>query len=483
MNNTLDRLTPRAPVRIVHLGLGAFHRAHQAWYTARADPVHEWGIAAFTGRSPDAAELLAHQDCVYSLITRSSDGDRIETVSSIVAAHDGADVAALRDYLARPAVTIVTLTVTEKGYRLDGHGRLDRTDPEVAADIDLLSGLLGDDPAAVSAPAASAEAPEVAPSAHARALQTMPGRLLWALDARRRALPDATLTLIPCDNLSNNRAALLAALDDLAALASPHLRSWISAQVDIVGTSVDRITPRTTDADIDALAARAGRRDPALVVTEPFHSWILSGSIRSARPAWEAAGATFVGDIAPFEQRKLWMLNGAHSLLAYDGIRRGHSTIAEAIGDPQCAAAVDDLWDLAERHLTAAAEAAAAGVDLDLAAYRRDLRARFENPAIAHHLRQIAIDGSVKLRSRVVEPVRLDRAAGATGEAGITAIAAWIRFARAEVRAGRPIDDVAASDIADRAAAADPHRALLDLIAPDLAADDAVVRLVTASAD
>lgn len=466
MNETPDRLSQRAPVRIVHLGLGAFHRAHQAWYTARSDADHEWGIAAFTGRSPDAAEMLAHQDCVYSLVTRSGDGDRIETVSSIVAAHDGADVAALRDYLARPAVTIVTLTVTEKGYRLDGDGRLDRTDPEIAADIDLLSRLLGDDPGTAS---------------DARALRTMPGRLLWALDARRRALPDATLTLIPCDNLSDNRAALFGALDDLAALVSPHLRAWIRAQVDIVSTSVDRITPRTTDADIDALAARTGRNDTALVVTEPFHSWILSGSIRSARPAWESAGAIFVGDIAPFEQRKLWMLNGAHSLLAYDGIRRGHSTIAEAIGDPQCAAAVDDLWDLAERHLTAAAEAA--GVDLDLAAYRRDLRSRFENPAIAHHLRQIAIDGSVKLRSRVVEPVRLDRAAGATGEAGIAAIAAWIRFARAEVRAGRTIDDVAASDIADRAAAADPHRALLDLIAPDLAADDAVVRLVTASAD
>lgn len=458
------RTLPRAPVRIVHLGLGAFHRAHQAWYTAHADPDHEWGIAAFTGRSPDAAETLARQDDVYTLLTRGAEGDHLETVESIVAAHDGGDTDALSDYLTRPEVTVVTLTVTEKGYRRGADGRLDVTDPDIAADICALGEAFADR--------------ENPPGAIANGvLRTMPARLLWALDARRRALPDGTITLIPCDNLDDNGTALRSVVGDLAARTSPSLGAWIDAQVDVVSTSVDRITPRTTADDIDAVAAREGIRDEALVVTEPFHSWILSGRIRADRPRWEDAGASFVSDIEPFEQRKLWMLNGAHSLLASDGILRGHETVAEAIADPDCAALVRDLWDLAQRRLDASADRV--GVDLGLPAYRAALLERFANPAIVHRLRQIAADGSLKLRARIVEPVRRARAEGETGAAGIAAIAAWARFVIAEVQAERPLDDVAAEELGARATDADPHRALLDLLAPDLAADPAVLGVLT----
>lgn len=453
------RTAPRAPVRIVHLGLGAFHRAHQAWYTAQADPDREWGIAAFTGRSPDAATTLARQDDVYTLLTRGRDGDELETVEAIVAAHDGADTEALRGYLARPEVTVVTLTVTEKGYRRGADGRIDVTDPDIAADICALAeGIVDrhDDAGGAIAPGA---------------LRTMPGRLLWALDGRRRALPDSTITLIPCDNIDDNGSALRTVLLDLAALTSPALGAWIEAQVDVVSTSVDRITPRTTPADI-ATVARWGLRDEALVVTEPFHSWILSGPSRAGRPRWEDAGASFVSDIEPFERRKLWMLNGAHSLLAYDGILRGHTTVAEAIADPACAASVDALWDLDASLLDPAA-------DLDLPAYRAALVARFENPAIAHHLRQIAVDGSVKLRARVVDPIRRARERGETGEAALAVIAAWARFVVTEQHAGRTLDDVAADELATRASAPDPHLALLDLLAPDLAADPDVAAALT----
>jgi fructuronate reductase len=442
------RRAPRAPVRIVHLGLGAFHRAHQAWFTAHADPGREWGIAAFTGRSPDQAALLARQDDVYTLLTRGADGDGIETVESIVAAYEGADTDALRDLLRRPEVSIVTLTVTEKGYRLAADGRLDRDDPDVRADLALLAAALGPDAAPVTP----------------GALKTMPGRLLWGLDARRGAVPDAPLALVPCDNLDANGAALERALIDAATAVSPQLAAWIGQRMDIVSTAVDRITPRVTPADVAAFQARTGVDDDALVITEPFHSWILTDTFRGARPRWEDAGALFVADIAPFERRKLWMLNGAHSLLAYDGLIGGRETVAEAIADPSGAAGVRALWDLAEALLPDA--------DLDLPGYRAALTARFANPAIAHRLRQIAADGSVKLRARAVDPLRLALARGVSGAAAIRLIDAWIRFVVAEVRAGRPLDDVAADELARRAAAADPPHALLELLAPDLAAAD-----------
>ena len=441
------RRTPRAPVRIVHLGLGAFHRAHQAWYTAMVDPHRQWGIAAFTGRSPDAATALARQDDVYTVLTRGPDGDDIRTIESIVAAHDGADTDALRDYLARPEVAVVTLTVTEKGYRRGADGGLDTDDPEIAADIDVLASALAE------------PSPAVAPGA----LATMPARLLWGLEARRRMLPDATIALIPCDNLDDNGSALRRVLLDLAARTCPALGAWIDAHTDVVSTSVDRITPRTTPADIDAVAATTGVRDEALVVTEPFRSWILSGTVRGERPPWEDAGAVFAARIEPFERRKLWMLNGAHSLLAYDGILRGHTTVAEAIADRECAAGVEALWDLAEELLGAAP-------DLDLPAYRADLRARFANPAIAHELRQIAADGSAKLRARVVDPLRQAGERGVSGAAALAVITAWSRFVVAETAAGRPLDDVAAQELARRASAADPYAALLDLLAPGPAA-------------
>lgn len=462
--DTTRKYASRAPVRIVHLGLGAFHRAHQAWYTARADPDREWGIAAFTGRSPEAAETLTSQDCRYGLLTRDTAGDHIDIVESIVAAHDGGDTDALRDYLSRPEVTVVTLTVTEKGYRRTPDGSLDDDDIEVVADIHTLRDALS-----------SGDDDEPSPITHG-VLRTMPGRLLWALDARRRTLPDSTLTLVPCDNLENNGTAALAVLGDLAARTSPALGEWIDAHIDVVNTSVDRITPRTTAADIDAAATHKGVRDNALVVTEPFHSWILSGRIRGARPRWEDAGAIFVADIAPFEQRKLWMLNGAHSLLAYAGIARGHETVAEAIADPQCEILVRDLWDFTENLLATSAHHA--GVDLGIPAYRDALLARFRNPRIEHSLRQIAADGSLKMRARIVDPVRRARGNGETAEAGIATITAWTRFVVAETLAGTPLDDVASADLVDRAGSRKPHHALLELLSPELFADPAIIDLL-----
>ncbi|MGQ7312833.1 mannitol dehydrogenase family protein [Microbacterium arabinogalactanolyticum] len=426
-------------MRIVHLGLGAFHRSHQAWYTARADEDGEWGIAAFTGRGPEAARLLGEQDGLYTLVERGGDGDRLEVIESIVQTHDAAEITALRELVSRPEVTIVTLTVTEKGYRLGADRRLDAQDADVLAD-------------AVTTRAALADGRDLPDGA----LRTMPGRLLWALLGRAEASA-GPIAVIPCDNLADNAGAVRASVLGMAELVG----RLPGIDVDWIGTSVDRITPRTTDADVRLVTERTGVTDLVPVVTESYSSWILSGVFRVERPRWEDAGATFVDRIEPYERRKLWMLNGAHSLLAYAGTRRGHITVADAMSDLECVRAVEALWDLDARHL--------AGSGLAPDEYRADLARRFTNRSIAHHLRQIAADGSVKLRDRVVGAVMLDRQHGGSGDAGLRAVAEWISFVETERAAGRTIDDVAADEIGRRLSLPDPIRGLVELISPDLA--------------
>ncbi len=432
---------------MVHLGLGAFHRAHQAWYTAVSEP--GWGIAAFTGRSAGAAEVLVSQDCLYTLVVRSDQGEETQVVESIVEAHDGTDLEALRTLLRRPEVAVVTLTITEKGYHLGADGHLDEQDAEIAADAVTLGPALepGEGPA----------------------LRTVPARLLCALRARHLA-GAGTVAVIPCDNLASNGPTTTSLLRDLASLAGSDT-AWIDETVDVVGTSVDRITPHVSAEEVAALAHAHRNDDATPVVTEPFRSWVLSGRVRGVRPAWELAGALFVDDIEPFERRKLWMLNGAHSLLAYSGILRGHDTVAQAVADPECRAQMHALWDMDEHGL---AEHPA----LHTREYRRDLEARFANSAIAHSLRQIAADGSVKLRNRVVDVLIRERAAGGDGDAATTVLAAWVRFVRAELRAGRALEDAAAARIAEAVGSPDPVRALIHVISPQLAEDQSVVRRV-----
>ncbi|MFJ8604482.1 mannitol dehydrogenase family protein [Streptomyces shenzhenensis] len=426
MTNTATELpvlsrkgVPAPAVRIVHLGLGAFHRSHQVWFTAKAHDGAEWGIAAFTGRRPDAALALAPQDGLFTLVQRAADGDRFEVLPTIAEALDGADTARLNELLAAPTTAIVTLTVTEKVYDDDG--------PD-----------------------------------------TPLGRLVRGL-AVRRAAEAGPIAVVSCDNVAGNGEVACAAVERIAHVLDPELAAWVRENVSFVATSVDRITPRTTADDVALVAAACGYRDAAPVVAEPFASWILSGEFPAGRPAWEDAGALFVDDIEPFENRKLWLLNGAHSILAYSGQLRGHTTVAEALADPVCRDAMEAFWEEAARHLTLP--------ELDVSGYRAALLERFANPRIAHYLDQIAQDGSLKLRMRAVPVLRAERAEGRSGLGAARMIAAWMDFSVNAVEHGAEFHDPLEREV--RAALALEGRertvALLSLVDGALAQDATVV--------
>ncbi len=431
------RRTRRPPVRIVHLGLGGFFRAHQAWYTGAAADGADWGIAAFTGRSRELAEQLTRQDCLYTLVVRGPVDDEMTVQEALAEAHPGTDLRAWCSRLERPEVAVVTLTVTEAAYARTRDGALDRDRPDVRADIDALRN--GTD------------------------VVTVPGRLAAGL-AARRAAGGAPLAVVPCDNLPGNGEAVARVVTEIAGEADPGLADWIAGSVSFVSTMVDRITPRTTSDDVRAVAERTGWGDPVPVVTEPFTEWVLSGEFPGGRPAWDAAGARFVDDVHPYETRKLLLLNGGHSLLAYVGGARGHDTVADAVTDPECRRLLGLWWDEASRYVPLPAP--------DLAAYRAQLLERFANPRMRHTLAQIAADGSQKVPIRVLPVLRGERAAGRMPTGAMQALAAWIGHLRG---LGVPVDDAGAAPYLQRAASA---RDVLGMLAPDLADDTELVAAV-----
>lgn len=428
---------PPAPVRIVHLGLGNFFRAHQAWYTEHASDAEDWGIAAFTGRRPDAARALAPQDGLYTLIVRTAEADELEVIGSVSAVHAAADNPAWLDYLRAEETSVVTLTVTEAGYLRGSDGRIDLEHPDVQADVAAL---------------------RVDPTTPAR---TTPGRLLAGLIARRTA--DAgPITVLPCDNLPGNGDVVAGVVRDLAELVEPSLLPWLDSDVDFATSMVDRITPATTDADRETVRTHLRVEDVAPVPTEPFSEWVIEGRFPAGRPRWEDAGAQVVADVAPYERRKLFLLNGSHSLLAYAGSIRGHETVAQAIADPACRAWVEQWWDDATPHVGLPAQ--------DVAAYRADLLARYGNPRIQHLLAQIARDGSQKLPIRIVPTLRAERSAGRVPGGAVVVVAAWVAHLRGH---GAPVGDVGADRVTvlvEGSREDAVHAVLADLV-PDLADD------------
>lgn len=401
-----------APERIVHLGIGAFAKAHQIWYTSQVDSENQWGVIAFTGRTATIAEQLEEQDGLYTLVERSNEGDKFQVIKSVVRAVDGNDATSFTEAISNPQTALITITITESGYVL-------------------------------SPPSAAVH------------------RLAVALDIRRR-LNAEPIALVPCDNIPNNGERLREVLLEIFRGFEPEATSWLNNKVSFVSTSIDRITPRTTDEDLTLVELETGWQDKNVTVTEPFSDWVLSGEFPKGRPDWQLAGAKFVENIEPFENRKLWLLNGAHSILAYSGLARGYETVAEAIADPECLAIVENFWNEASRHLV--------HPNLEIDKYRTALLRRFSNSRIAHQLSQIAIDGATKVAVRLVPVAFAELAAGNEASGAARGISAWINFVQEQ-----GFSDSRADEIRLALQSPDPSQALLALLSPELASNEVFV--------
>lgn len=417
-------------VGMVHLGLGAFVRAHVAVYTddVLAREFGDWGIAGVSLNRPDQRDRLAPQDGLYTLLERDSDTVSARVIGCLKQAiFAPEDPAALVALMADPATHIISLTVTEKGYCLDrATGRLDAAHPDIVHDL-----------------------------ANPLAPRSAPGFIVAALRARRAA-GVAAPTVLSCDNLPHNGHLLAGLIRDFAALGDDGLAGWIEAEVAFPCTMVDRIVPASTEAELQDAVALTGLEDAAPVSHEVFRQWVIEDRFVGPRPAWERAGAQMVADVAPWEHMKLRLLNGAHSALAYLGLLAGHETVADAVAAPALRAEIEALW----RDELVPAVPPPPGVDLH--GYTRELMARFANSAVRHRLAQIAMDGSQKLPQRLLAPLRERMAAGQASPRIARAVAAWIIHLE-----GGTARDPLAGALQDAIAAnpADPVRAVLGNIA------------------
>src|SRR5437773_4389978 len=309
------RVTPG----IVHLGIGAFHRAHQAVVIddLLAAGATDWGIIGASLRSSDTSDALAPQDCLYTVAIRSGSGTEHRIIGSVLETQVvKEDPAQLIARMANPAIRIVSLTITEKGYcHTPQTGELNAAHPDIVHDL-----------------------------AHPDAPRSAPGFTVAAL-ARRRELGIAPFTVLCCDNLSANGHTVKRILTEFASLRSRELGRWIADEVACPSTMVDRIVPETTDTDRAAVAAELGLTDAWPVITEPFTQWIVEDRFPAGRPDFADAGVQLVSDVTPYEHMKLRLLNGAHSALAYLGYLAGHETIADAVSNKDLRAYLDGLWN------------------------------------------------------------------------------------------------------------------------------------------
>lgn len=393
-------------IGIVHIGPGAFHRAHQAVYVddlLTSDP--RWGISAVSLKSAATRDALAPQDGLYTLsILDEHPSMRIigSLKELLVAPEDPRRVLAR---LAGPQVRVVTITVTEKGYDLGGAGDLDLTSAAVRADL-----------------------------ARPHLPATLAGTLVEALRLRR-AGGLRPLTIISCDNLPENGARLRRAVVQFADEIDPDLARWIEGEVKFPSTMVDSITPATDDA-LRARAVQAlGLEDRWPIQRESFTQWVMEDNLGKDAPDWESVGVTLTNDVASYERAKIRLLNAAHSSLAYLGLLRGHTSVFEAVQDLPLANFVGDLMtqDIAPTLDPPA--------DMDPDSYSQAIFRRFRNPAIKHNLAQIAGDGSQKLPIRILPTISAAQRLGRPIARLCLPVAAWMQFVRLASIEGRPIMD------------------------------------------
>lgn len=392
-------------IGIVHVGIGSFHRAHEAVYTEEAMLAAggDWGICGVTLQGDvTKRDALMAQDGLYSVIERGREGVRTTVIRSLqeVLAMP-ADRSRLFALLTSAEVRIVSLTVTEKGYCRDPQsGDVDRAHAGIVRDL-----ATPDEPA------------------------TVPGILARALQLRREA-GVAPFTVLSCDNLSHNGAALRQVVASFARVHDEELGDWIESEVAFPSTMVDRIVPATTNADRDAAFAALGVRDDVPVPCEPFRQWVIEDWFPTGRPAWEKAGAQLVADVMPFELAKLRMLNGAHSVIAYLSMLAGFHTVDEAIAHAPLREFIHAM--MTEEIVPTLTVPAS----FDLLAYRDALLERFANPALKHRCEQIAMDGSLKIPLRLLGTIEERLRRGESIERLAMGVAAWFLFLRGVSDAG-----------------------------------------------
>jgi len=397
-----DRIT----VGVVHLGPGAFHRAHQAYYFDQLlakDP--RWGICAVSLKSPGVRDALAPQDGLYTLaqLDEETTFRIIGSIVEVLVAPE--DPPAVFARLAAPMTRMVTLTVTEKGYCLSSNGGLDESHPDIVHDL-----------------------------THPREPVSAIGYLVEGL-RRRFAVGLPPYAVVACDNLADNGWRLKAAVVAFAAKVDPELAAWIEAEGRFPRTMVDSITPATDDALRVRVEMATGLHDAWPIQREAFTQWVIEDVLGPDAPDLASVGVTLTDDVRGFERAKLRLLNGVHSTLAYAGILRGHETVFEAMSDPVLAKLARDLM------IEDIIPTLTAPRGLDLPAYAEAILKRFRNPEIRHLLAQIAWDGSQKLPFRILGTLGEALEAGRSVDRLALPLAAWMRFIRLRAAAGEKIVD------------------------------------------
>ncbi|MFG0264106.1 MAG: mannitol dehydrogenase family protein [Rhodopirellula sp. JB055] len=403
----------RLKPRIVHVGVGGFHRSHEAYYTdelLRADTSCDWGICGVGLREADEkmASVLREQDHLYTLIIRHPNGNvESRVIGSIIDFMLGyEDPEPVIERMASADTQIVSLTITEGGYNLDATtGDFNWNHPDAQHDLE-----------------------------HPTKPKMVFGFLTEALKRRRdRKLP--AFTIQSCDNIQHNGDLTRKTVLGFARKQDPELASWIESHVRFPNAMVDRITPVTTDVDIDYLAQTHQLQDQWPVTCEPFCQWVVEDEFSNGRPSWETVGAQFVPDVVPYEKMKLRLLNAGHSVLGILGSLHGHQTIDGCVSDPLFASYLRQFMD----HEVTPVLDQVDGIDLE--AYKDTLLERFGNPNIKDALSRICLESSSKLPVFLIPTIQDNLARGGSIAFATLVIAAWCFYSDKQTdQDGNPLE-------------------------------------------
>ncbi|WP_339723095.1 mannitol dehydrogenase family protein [uncultured Paraglaciecola sp.] len=419
VNNSTDVIYPsykrdEVNIGIVHLGLGAFHRSHQAMYTEQLLNLQgggDWGICAVSFRNQALQAQLNKQDCLYTtaILDVEDSFQVVGAIKEVLVVKTQASLVLER--MAAETTKIVSLTVTEKGYCLNAQGVLDETLPEIINDL------------------ASIEQPGSAI-----------GLIVAALNLRfKKGIKP--FHVIACDNLPENGRKLKSAVIQFASKISENLAQWIDKEIHFPNTMVDSITPKTEQDTVDLIKNKLGLIDEAPVQREMFAQWVIEACPNMERPEWEKVGVIFTPDVESFENAKLRILNGLHSALAYIGLLSGYDTVYQAISDEKIKSF---LVALVDNEIIPTIDAP---TGLNLQDYSRAILARFENPKIKHLLSQIACDGSIKIPVRTLAPIQNNIGADRSIQSLSMVVAAWIHFIRVSYVKKQAVHDPRATEL------------------------------------